>query len=163
MKLEKTKISKAKEIDIIDCVKDLLRNYTPLFEFPEGLDGWLFRASTSFIKPLLPIQYDIYVIKGLHPKEDTWDIMQDLEGHTVGLFYVRKSIFTPFKEFGIFIKKKYRNCGLGNIAMRFITLEYSNIILKVRQDNPAGIHLYKKHGFVEVERNINMVYKGYKR
>ena len=46
------------------------------------------------------------------------------------------------------VKKIHRNCGIGNILLKFLTETVDKTIsLEVRIDNYNAIHLYEKYGF----------------
>ena len=48
------------------------------------------------------------------------------------------------------VKEIHRNCGIGNILLKFLTETVDKpISLEVRIDNYNAIHLYEKYGFVK--------------
>lgn len=52
----------------------------------------------------------------------------------------------------IFVDRKYRNCGIGNVLMNYLISNCENcqnITLEVRKDNIPAINLYKKYEFKE--------------
>ena len=48
------------------------------------------------------------------------------------------------------VKEIHRNCGIGNILLKFLTETVDKTIsLEVKQDNYNAIHLYEKYGFIK--------------
>ena len=76
------------------------------------------------------------------------------ESEIMGYAMVAKSFSTEFGKSciwieDIYIKEKYRGCGLGSEMLRFISESYDNCIfrLEVEEENESAIRVYKKSGF----------------
>ena len=76
------------------------------------------------------------------------------ESEIMGYAMVAKSFSTEFGKSciwieDIYIKEKYRGCGLGSEMLRFISENYDNCIfrLEVEEENESAIRVYRKSGF----------------
>ena len=72
-------------------------------------------------------------------------IYQDKE--ILGYIYY-SDIYERVEINNFLVKEIHRNCGIGNILLKFLTETVDKTIsLEVRLDNYNAIHLYEKYGF----------------
>jgi RimJ/RimL family protein N-acetyltransferase len=79
----------------------------------------------------------------------------DIEGDIIGELTFRTGKWKQTEhvgEFGIMLRKDYRGMGIGTLLLESLISwakksHVRKINLKVRTDNKAAIHLYKKFGF----------------
>jgi len=63
---------------------------------------------------------------------------------------------------GIFVLKRYRNRGTGNLLLKYLIQQaskekLSKIYLNVFEENKTAYHLYKRVGFIEKEKEVWIV------
>lgn len=78
-------------------------------------------------------------------------------GSIQGYAMLAKSFSTEFGKTciwieDIYIKDKFRNCGIGSRFFKFIEKKYPDVIfrLEVEEENKRAVHVYRKSGFDEL-------------
>jgi len=105
-------------------------------------------------------------IRALHENPSELVLVAEVHGRIVGIidFHIAKlRRLAHSGHFGMAVHPDWRNRGIGNALLASL-LEWARsapqvekISLKVRADNPRGIALYRKHGFVHCGREKNAI------
>lgn len=110
----------------------------------------------NFTKKISPAQ-----VKKISSSPRRKDFILIADRKKIGWFNIVQSIDLKEAKFGIIIDKPFQNKGYGTEAMKFINKEMKKMRVKkiriqVFENNKAAIRVYRKSGYVEKDRLIDM-------
>ena len=130
------------ENDTDEVFPVLGKNCSKLLTFYERTNAVL----TGIFGKFAPFQNILFVVKD--------------ENHIIGFGSVKIIKHNKTAELGILIKKDFRNRGYGKALLlemiTFARLNNYKAILSVKENNKIALEMYKKAGFMETDKILQM-------
>ena len=152
-------IFESEKISFIEVSEDLVNDYLIMVNDYENVNRFLGRSNQVYTK-----QDEIdWVNKKLRDHKIVYSMIEKESGEFIGNIEFM-DVDDRTKELGIAITAKMQDRGFGTEAINrmidhgFDVLGLKKIVLKANPDNDRALHVYRKCGFIEYDRNDDDVF-----
>lgn len=152
-------IFESDNISFVEVSETLISDYLIMINDNENVNRFISKRG----KQITEEEETVWVRKKLEEKALIFSMIEKKTGDFIGNTELMDNSDTV-KELGIAITAKKQNKGYGTEAVAallkygFETLGLQKIVLRAKPDNARAIHVYKKCGFREYDRNGEHVY-----
>ena len=152
-------IFESDRISFVEVSETLINDYLIMINDNENVNRFISKRS----KQITAEEEAVWVRKKLEEKALIFSMIEKKTGDFIGNTELMDNSDTV-KELGIAITAEMQNIGYGTEAVAallkygFETLGLQKIVLRANPDNARAIHVYKKCGFCEYDRNGEHVY-----
>ena len=152
-------IFESSRISFVEVSETLISDYLIMINDNENVNRFISKRG----KQITEEEETVWVRKKLEEKALIFSMIEKKTGDFIGNTELMDNSDTV-KELGIAITAKKQNKGYGTEAVAallkygFETLGLHKIVLRANPDNARAIHVYKKCGFRENDRNGEHVY-----
>ena len=152
-------IFESEKISFVEVSEDLVNDYLIMVNDYENVNRFLGRSNQVYTK-----QDEIdWVNKKLRDHKIVYSMIEKESGEFIGNIEFM-DVDDRTKELGIAITAKMQDRGFGTEAINrminhgFDVLGLKKIVLKANPDNDRALHVYRKCGFIEYDRNDDDVF-----
>ena len=152
-------IFESSRISFVEVSETLINDYLIMINDNENVNRFISKRGKQITKE----EETVWVRKKLEEKALIFSMIEKKTGDFIGNTELVDESDTV-KELGIAITAEKQNKGYGTEAVAallkygFETLGLQKIVLRAKPDNARAIHVYKKCGFREYDRNDEHVY-----